>query len=58
MENAVYLCEALFDIVSAIEVYEHSGDPSTDLQGVVIKLDYVQRMAVNLNVRRSYNQHD
>ncbi len=53
MENAVYLREALFDIVSAIEVYERSGDPSTDLQCVIIKLDYVQRMAVNLNVEEA-----
>ena len=46
MENAVYLSEALFDVINAIEVYENSGDPSTDLQSVILKLDYVQRLAV------------
>ncbi|CAB3991437.1 PREDICTED: uncharacterized protein LOC107331191 [Paramuricea clavata] len=50
MENAVYLSEALFDVINAIEVYENSGDPSTDLQRVILKLDYVQRLAVNLNM--------
>ena len=48
MENAVYLSEALFDVINAIKVYENSGDPSTDLQRVILKLDYVQRLAVNL----------
>ena len=50
MENAVYLSEALFDVINAIEVYENPGDPSTDLQRVILKLDYVQRLAVNLNM--------
>ena len=48
MENAVYLSRALFDVVDAIELYETSSDPSTDLQRVLIKLDYVQRISVNL----------
>ena len=50
MENAVYLSRALFDVVNAIELYETSNDPSTDLQRVLIKLDYVQRISVNLNI--------
>ena len=50
MENIAYLGQALFDVVNAIEVYESSNDPSTDLQRVIIKLDYVQRLAVNINM--------
>ena len=50
MENIAYLGQALFDVVNAIEVYESSNDPSTDLQRVIIKLDYIQRLAVNINM--------
>ena len=32
------------------EVYESSNTPSADLQRVIIKLDYVQRFAVNINM--------
>ena len=54
MENAVYLGRALFDVVNAIiELYETSNDPSTDLQRVHIKLDYVQRISVNLNMEEN-----
>ena len=53
MENAVYLSRALFDVVNAIELYETSSDPSTDLQRVLIKLDYVQRISVNLNMEEN-----
>lgn len=53
MENAVYLSRALFDVVNAIELYETSSDPSTDLQWVLIKLDYVQRISVNLNMEEN-----
>ena len=53
MENAAYFSRALFDVVNAIELYETSNDPSTDLQQVLIKLDYVQRISVNLNMEEN-----
>jgi hypothetical protein len=34
MENAVYLSEALFDVINAIEVNENSGDPSTVITSI------------------------
>lgn len=50
MDSAIYLRDTLFDVINAIEMYERSGDPSSDLQRVITKLDYVQRMAVNLDM--------
>ena len=50
MENIAYLGQALFDVVNGIEVYKSSNDPSTDFQRVIIKLDYVQRLGVNINM--------
>ena len=34
-------------------MFENSGDPSSDLQRAITKLDYVQRMAVNLEMDES-----
>lgn len=50
MESAAYLRDIIFDVINAIEVFENSGDPSSDLQRAITKLDYVQRMAVNLEL--------
>ena len=50
MESAIYLRDALFDVINAIEIYERSWDPSSDLQRAITKLDYIQRMAVNLDM--------
>ncbi len=53
MESAAYLRDIIFDVINAIEVFENSGDPSSDLQRAITKLDYVQRMAVNLEMDES-----
>jgi hypothetical protein len=53
MESAAYLRDIIFDVINAIEVFENSGDPSSDLQRSITKLDYVQRMAVNLEMDES-----
>ena len=53
MENAVYLSRGFLEVVNAIELYETSNDPSTDLQRVLVKLDYVQRISVNLNMEEN-----
>jgi hypothetical protein len=44
MENAVYLSEALFDVINAIEVNENSGDPST----VITSIERAYRMLVQV----------
>ena len=53
MESAAYLRDIIFDVINAIEVFENSGDRSSDLQRSITKLDYVQRMAVNLEMDES-----
>ncbi len=53
MESAAYLRDIICDVINAIEVFENSGDPSSDLQRAITKLDYVQRMAVNLEMDES-----
>ena len=53
MESAAYLRDIIFDVINAIEVFENSGARSSDLQRSITKLDYVQRMAVNLEMDES-----
>ena len=45
-----YLCDAIRDIISDIDRFWVSGDPSTDFQPIISKLDLVQRIAVSLDI--------
>ena len=47
---ALYLRDAIYDVIHGIEEYENSADPAADLQRVILKLDYAQRIAVNINM--------
>ena len=38
------------DIINAIDRFTGSGDPSADFQPIVFKLDFLQRIAVSLDV--------
>ena len=47
MENAVYLSEALFDVINAIQRYTKIPAILQQIcKRVILKLDYVQRLAV------------
>lgn len=45
-----YLHDAIMDIINTIDRLRVSGDPSTDFQPITFKLDFVQRIAVGLDV--------
>ena len=47
---ALYLRDAIYDVIHGIEEYENSADPAVDLQRVILKLDYAQRIAMNINM--------
>ena len=50
MNDIQLLFNPVHDAVSAIDRYEASGDVCTDFQPIIIKLDYVQRIVVNLGI--------
>lgn len=55
MNNAdiSYLLDAIHGIVNALDVLKDCGDdrhPSTEFQPLVLKLDYLYRIVVNLNI--------
>ena len=41
---------ALLDIINAKDRFTGSGDPSVDFQPMICKLDFLQRIAVSLDV--------
>lgn len=45
-----YLCDAITDIIRDLDRFEATGVPSNDLQPLISKLDFVQRIAVTLDV--------
>ena len=45
-----YLCDAIRDIIRDLDRFEATGVPSNDLQPLISKLDFVQRIAVTLDV--------
>ena len=49
-DDKAYLNLAVLDIISAIDRFTGSGDPSVDVQPIVFKLNFLQRIAVSLNV--------
>ena len=51
-----YLINALHDVIRSIDRYEASGDVCTDFQAVILKLDYVQRIVVNLGIDESISR--
>ncbi len=46
----------LHNVVSALDRYEASGDVCTNFQPIIIKLDYVQRIVVNLGIREPISE--
>lgn len=49
-DDIPYLHDAVMDIISAIDRFIGSRDPSIDFQPIVFKLDFLQRITVNLDV--------
>ena len=49
-DDKAYLNLAVLDIISAIDRFTGSADPSVDFQPIVFKLDFLQRIAVGLDV--------
>ena len=49
-DDKAYLNSAVLDIISAIDRFTGSADPSVDFQPIVFKLDFLQRIAVSLDV--------
>jgi len=49
-DDIPFLRDAVMDIIRAIDRFIESQDPSIDFQPIVFKLDFLQRIAVNLDV--------
>lgn len=49
-DDKAYLNSAVLDIISAIDRFRETGDPCLDFQPIVFKLDFLQRIAVSLDV--------
>lgn len=49
-DDIPYLCDAVMDIISAIDRFIGSRDPSIDFQPIVFKLNFLQRITVSLHV--------
>ena len=49
-DDKAYLNSAVLDIISAIDKFRGSGDPCLDFQPIVFKLDFLQRIAVSLDM--------
>ena len=49
-DDILYLSAVVMDIISAIDRFIGSGDPSIDFQPIVFKLDFLQRITVSLDV--------
>lgn len=49
-DDIPYLRDAVMDIISAIDRFIGSRDPSIDFQPIVFKLNFLQRITVSLHV--------
>ena len=49
-EDKQYLLQAVFDVISSLDHFSQSRDSSVDYQEVMLKLDFLQRLLVNMNV--------
>ena len=49
-EYKQYLLQAVFDVISSLDHFSQSRDSSVDYQEVMLKLDFLQRLLVNMNV--------
>ena len=56
MDDICYLIEAVDSIVDTLDKLMDSGDISNDFQTVVCKLDYLQRIVVNLDLDESVSE--
>ena len=56
MNDIQLLFNPVHNAVRAIDRYEASGDVCTDFQPIIIKLDYVQRIVVNLGINEPIPQ--
>ena len=50
MADRRYLLVAIHDVVRALDRFQSSCDEATDLQPVIFKLDYLQRLVVSLDI--------
>lgn len=48
-----YLLDVVNNVLNTIDRFTESGDPSVDFQPLMFKMDYLQRLMVNLDVDES-----
>ena len=56
MDDISYLRNAVLDIINLLDISQESGDIATDFQPLMSKLDYIQRLAVSLNLDESVTE--
>ena len=49
-EDKHYLLQAVFDVISSLDHFSQSRDSSVDHQELMLKLDFLQRLLVNMNL--------
>ncbi len=49
-EDKQYLLQAILDVINSIDRFSQSRDANVDYQELMLKLDFLQRILVNMNV--------
>ncbi|CAB4012382.1 Nuclear pore complex Nup107 [Paramuricea clavata] len=49
-EDKQYLLQAIFDVINSIDRFSQSRDANVDYQELMLKLDFLQRLLVNMNL--------
>ncbi|CAB3997955.1 Hypothetical predicted protein, partial [Paramuricea clavata] len=49
-EDKQYLLQAIFDVINSIDRFSQSRDTNVDYQELMLKLDFLQRLLVNMNL--------
>jgi hypothetical protein len=49
-EDKQYLLQAIFDVINSIDRFSQSRDVNIDYQELMMKLDFLQRLLVNMNL--------
>jgi hypothetical protein len=48
-EDKQYLLQAIFDVINSIDRFSQSQDANVNYQELMLKLDFLQRLLVNMN---------
>jgi hypothetical protein len=48
-EDKQYLLQAIFDVINSIDRFSQSRDANVNYQELMLKLDFLQRLLVNMN---------